>query len=282
MGVGAGGLTLFVLAWVVAAESSPAPSGVVRGELVTYGSDAGEFGELWIPETIDEERLPIVVVIHGGFWQRRSANYSVMSPLSQALFSSGYAVWNIEYGRVGEARGGWPHTLDHVGAAIDYAVSLADEHAIDSSRLGVLGHSAGGQLAIWSAGREELETGDPGADPLLTPSVVIALAPIQDIERADKEALGDDATSKLLGGHLADVPDRYRVFGVGRGSPEVQVILGTDDDTVPERFALGRFEGTGDQVRRLEGLGHLELISPSGEAMTAILHELEILQLDRE
>lgn len=282
MGVCAGGLTLFALAWVAAADPISAPSGEVRGELVTYGSDAGEIGELWIPATIDGERSPIVVVIHGGFWQRRSADYSVMSPLSQALFSSGYAVWNIEYGRVGQAQGGWPYTLDNVGAAIDYVVSLADVHAIDSSRLGVLGHSAGGQLAIWSAGREELERGDPGVDPLLMPSVVIALAPVQDIERADNEALGDDATSKLLGGHVADVPDRYRVFGVGRGSPEVQVILGTDDDTVPERFALGRFVGTGKQVRRLEGVGHLGLISPSGESMAAILHELEILQPDRE
>lgn len=247
-----------------------------------YGSAPGEFGELWVPSASRAERNPVVVVIHGGFWSRRAADYSIMSGLSQALFESGFAVWNVEYGRVGEVQGGWPHTLEHIAAAVDHVETLAQDYAIDASKLGVLGHSAGGQLAIWSVGRSDLQFGDPGSHPRLIPSVVVALAPITGIERADREGLGDDSVRKLLGGHVDAVPDRYRVLGVGRTSPVVQIILAADDSTVPERFALGGFEGAPEQVRRLDGLDHFDLIAPSGDAMTAILEALQIFQLGRE
>lgn len=276
------GVVLFVLGWTTSEHEEATRTGEVRGELVVYGSAPGEFGELWIPAANGADGHPIIVVIHGGFWSRRAADYSIMSGLSQALFESGFAVWNIEYGRVGEVQGGWPHTLEHIAHAVDHVDTLAKDYAIDASRLGVVGHSAGGQLAIWSAGRRDLEFDDPGSNPGLIPSVVVALAPISDIERADREGLGDDAVRKLLGGHLDAVPDRYRVLGVGRASPQVQIILAADDSTVPERFAVGGFEGEPEQVRRLDGLDHFDLIAPSGDAMTAILDAFHIFQSERE
>lgn len=246
-----------------------------------YGSAPGEFGELWVPAA-NEDDHPVIVVMHGGFWSRRAADYSIMSGLSQALFEAGFAVWNIEYGRVGEVQGGWPHTLEHIARGVDHVETLAADHPIDASRLGAVGHSAGGQLAIWSAGRGDLEVGDPGFNPRLIPSIVVALAPVSGIERADREGLADDAVRKLLGGHVDEVPDRYRVLGVGRASPLVQIILAADDSTVPERVALGGFEGVPEQVRRLDGLDHFDLIAPAGEAMTAILETLQMLQSARE
>ena len=44
---------------------------------------------------------PVVVTIHGGFWQ---AKYGLEenTPLDEDLTRRGYATWNIEYRRVGE------------------------------------------------------------------------------------------------------------------------------------------------------------------------------------
>ncbi len=270
------------MGWTASERQEVVRSAEVRGELVVYGSAPGEFGELWVPAANGPDDHPVIVVIHGGFWSRRAADYSIMSGLSQALFESGFAVWNIEYGRVGEVQGGWPHTLEHIAHGVDHVETLAEDYAIDASKLGVLGHSAGGQLAIWSAGRSDLQVGDPGSNPRLIPSIVVALAPISDIERADREGLADDAVRKLLGGHVDEVPDRYRVLGVGRASPLVQIIVAVDDSTVPERFALGGFEGAPEQVRRLDGLDHFDLIASSGDTMTAILDSLQMLRSERE
>ncbi len=63
----------------------------------------------------------------------------------------GWAVWNIEYRRIGDG-GGWPETFADVAAAIDHLDGL--HPALDLDRVELLGHSAGGHLALWAAGRE--------------------------------------------------------------------------------------------------------------------------------
>ena len=119
-----------------------------------YGAGPAQFGELWLP---DGAAAGTVVVIHGGFWRARY-DLSLGRPLAADLAARGYAAWNLEYRRA-LAGGGWPATFEDVAAGIDLLATLP----VDTSRVVAVGHSAGGHLAAWAAGRERLPPGTPGA-----------------------------------------------------------------------------------------------------------------------
>lgn len=127
----------------------------VRPRVHRYGRNTDQFGELWLPAA-GASPIGTVVLLHGGFWRAR---YSVSLgwPLAVDLAGRGYAVWNLEYRRVGKG-GGWPATFADVAAGIDLLATLP----VDTSRLVAIGHSAGGHLATWAAGRAGLPPGAPG------------------------------------------------------------------------------------------------------------------------
>jgi acetyl esterase/lipase len=241
----------------------------IQGEVLVYGSAPSEFGELWLPQLEDGEDAPLVVLIHGGFWSRRGGDLWLMSPLARSLSANGYAVWNVEYGRVGERFGGWPHTFDHVAAALDVVPELAATYPIDPERVAVVGHSAGGHLALWSGGRDQLGSVDPGEGAVVEPSFVIALAPVADLHAAASDAVGNDAVVKLLGGAPDEVPERYRVAGsVGRAE-DILLVLGELDDTVPNNYTRLPSEIGSVAEVVLPGVGHLGLIDP--DTITPVL-----------
>src|SRR5215475_12588483 len=137
-----------------------------------YGADLAQFGELWLPEGA---AAGTVVVIHGGFWRARY-DLSLGRPLAAALAARGYAAWNLEYRRA-LAGGGWPTTFEDVAAGIDLLGTLsADTGPVDTSQVIAVGHSAGGHLAAWAAGRAKLPPGAPGANPKVAVTGVIAQA----------------------------------------------------------------------------------------------------------
>src|ERR1700761_5075487 len=124
-----------------------------------YGADPAQFGELRLP---DGPAAGTVVVIHGGFWRARY-DLSLGRALAADLAARGYAAWNLEYRRA-LAGGGWPGTFEDVAAGIDLLATLP----VDTSRVVAVGHSAGGHLAAWAAGRAKLPPGAPGGDPVGT------------------------------------------------------------------------------------------------------------------
>ena len=116
---------------------------------IAYGPDPSQFGELYLPDAAGPN--PVVVTIHGGFW-RSMYNLGEIQDVAAALPDEGYAVWNIEYRRIGQPGGGYPGTLQDVARAIDYLRVLAPQYGLDLERVITLGHSAGGHLALWAAG----------------------------------------------------------------------------------------------------------------------------------
>jgi len=250
-----------------------------------YGGDPLQFGELRVPE--GEGPFPVVIVIHGGCWL---AEYDLgyMSAFADALTTAGVATWSIEYRRVGDEGGGWPGTFQDVADAADELLEIAFEYKLDMDRVAAVGHSAGGHLALWLAGRKWLESDDPlrGEGPLALNGVV-ALAGIPDLAAyAAPEGCGA-AVSGLLGGEPDEVPDRVR-----RASPIAMVpfgvtqmlVIGEHDSIVPKSQAegfidAGRQLGDTVAVSTILGAGHFELVDPSHEGFEiirgAVLEALE-------
>ena len=203
---------------------------------IAYGPDPSQFGQLWLP--VASGPHPVVVLIHGGFW-RATYGLDLMDGLAADLASRGLATWNIEYRRVGQAGGGYPGTLDDVAAALDILPTFATKHALDLGDVVVVGHSAGGHLALWAAGRSSLPAGAPGANPLVVPRLGIGQGPVFDLAAGDRLGLGGGAVTDFIGGTVAQYPDRYAIAtpSTAAGVP-LAVVQGSDDDIVPAEFTL--------------------------------------------
>ena len=252
-----------------------------RPEVIPYGPAEDQVGALLTPE--GDGPHPVAALIHGGFWRDRWTR-DIMDSLAVELCSHGWATWNLEYHRVGTG-GGWPATFEDVARGIDHLAALAPDHALDLDRVVLLGHSAGGHLALWAAARPHLS--DPIPDPAVRvqPRAVVALAPVADLEEAYARNLGDGAVAELLRRAPRDGADRYRA-----GSPQsllplgIRQILvhGTEDTAVPvemSRAYVSAARKAGDTVdyRELDGVDHMSLINPMTPAGTAVISVLDRL-----
>ncbi|MCW2752522.1 MAG: alpha/beta hydrolase, partial [Aeromicrobium sp.] len=156
-------ITLMAMGSLAACSSPPKPAPATPQqrksvEKIRYGDDPSQFGEL---SRATGRSKGVVVVIHGGFW-RAQYDLSLGRPLAASLIAHGWDAYNLEYRRVGNG-GGWPETFDDVAAGID---ALAKVDGLDTTTVISLGHSAGGHLAVWAAGRDKL-TGTNWADPFV-------------------------------------------------------------------------------------------------------------------
>jgi acetyl esterase/lipase len=248
--------------------SAAAPEAGEGAEVITYGDDPSQFAELYRP---DGASRGVVVVIHGGFW-KSAYDYTLGQPLARALVADGWTAWNIEYRRVGNG-GGTPETFDDVAAAID---ALAEVDGLDTSTVVTLGHSAGGHLAVWAAGR---------ADPGVAVTHAISQAGVLDLVMSERMGLGGGAASSLLG-HEPGPDD-------ARWDPQQQIPLdvpvwcvhGVDDTIVPLGQSEGyvvdaQAEGATAEVLRVPG-DHFAVIDPTSEAWAATVGVLDSIARPR-
>ena len=201
-----------------------------RPRRYSYGRTAAQFGELWLPRR--QPPLGAVVLLHGGFW---SAEYGLdlMTDLATDLVARGWAVWNLEYRRIGDG-GGWPATFADVAAGIDHLEDLPVRTGGSPRRPTVLvGHSAGGHLAVWAAGRHRLPAGAPGAAPRVRVDAAISLAGVLDLQAADRAGVGGSSVQRLLGGTPKSQPRRYVL-----ASPVERVPIGVPVCCVHDRSDL--------------------------------------------
>ncbi|CAM3273263.1 Alpha/beta hydrolase [Sphingomonas antarctica] len=127
---------------------------------VTYGSAASQHADLYLPTSKGPH--PVVVLIHGGCWQANVPDEAMgLSQNAADLSAHGVAVWNVEYRRIGEPGGGYPGMYEDVAASIDKLRDVADQYKLDLRRVIVVGHSAGGHLALWAAARSKLPASSP-------------------------------------------------------------------------------------------------------------------------
>lgn len=245
---------------------------------IAYGEAEQQFGELRLPATAGPH--PVVVFLHGGCWLAEY-DYRHVGPVSADLAARGYAVWTPEYRRVGDPGGGWPGTFADIGQAVDFLRTLAERYPLDLDRITVMGHSAGGHLALWQALRPNLPADSPlyTADPLPVQRV-ISLAGITDLvayHEVDNSC--SEAVPRLMDGEPAQWPERYR-----QGSPSellpattpMVLVHGTADPIVPldqatTLVAKAQLAGSDIRLLRIEGGGHFDLVFPGSVAWGVVV-----------
>jgi acetyl esterase/lipase len=235
----------------------PPPAADAR---LSYGADPNQFGDFRLPQT--KGPLPLVMNIHGGFW-RAKYDLAHAGHLCAALAADGIATWNIEYRRVGDPGGGWPGTFEDIRSAYRYLPQIAKLYDVDSTRVLIMGHSVGGQLALCVAARESSITR------------VVSLAGVVDLPQAWEQKLSDNAVAAFLGGDPSEKPERYRVadpmqLRINHATTQM-LIHGAEDDIVQPYFSRHYVEqkkNHGEDVRYLEisDAGHFDLIDPRSNA----------------
>ncbi|MFF0458572.1 alpha/beta hydrolase family protein [Nocardia africana] len=248
--------------------------------LVRYGTHPSQHGMLSLPDRPGV--WPVAVVIHGGFW-RTAYGADLTSDLAEDLARHGFAAWNIEYRRVGgdpdRGSGGWPATCLDVAAAVDLLPALApalEAGSLDLSRVVAIGHSAGGQLAGWLAGRGSLPADSPGGSPRVPLTGFVSQAGVLALELALEEDLGSGAIRTFLGDRADDpvarsLADPSALLPMGVPS---RCVHGTADDDVPlsqsQRFvATARRAGDDSRLLVLPGTDHYSLIDVTSSAWAA-------------
>jgi acetyl esterase/lipase len=239
-----------------------------------YGSDSNQFLDLRLPK--NNGPFPLVINIHGGYW-RAKYNLDHAGHLCAALTAKGLATANLEYRRVGNEGGAWPNTFADIRAAYQFLRQSSRQHNLDPQKLVVIGHSAGGQLALCLTAHEPSVTG------------VVSLAGVVDLQRAYQLHLSNDAVVEFLRGTPAEIPDHYREADPMQLSiPHAQqwLVHGAADDVVPPAFSRDyvttKQKRTGNEkenvhLLKIAGADHFDLIDPRSTAWGQV--EQTVLQL---
>jgi acetyl esterase/lipase len=158
---------------------------------------------------------------------------------------------------------------------------VAPKYRLDLTRTIAMGHSAGGHLAMWLAGRSRIEKGSElyPADPIRLAGVVNLDGPPDLIRMREIElkACGAPVITQLMGGTPQEQPERYRA-----GSPAALLPLGTPQELFMTAFAreIGSYvenaKGKGDRVNLTafdRPAGHFDVIDPKSAAWPVILEK---------
>jgi acetyl esterase/lipase len=250
---------------------------------IPYGHDPLQVADLWLPPGPGPH--PTVLMIHGGCWQTGIADRTIMDWIADDLRRRGIAVWNIDYRGVDRPGGGYPGTFLDAAAAADALRANAARYRLDLGHLVAVGHSAGGHLALWLAGRPRLPEGSPlrSADPIAI-HAVISLGGLPDLEEAarSENGCGNAVVGQLVNGGGAPRHDPFADTSVPRlaplGVPQV-LVNGLQDRIIPTAYAEGyarpmRAAGDRVDVHMMDRTGHVELIAPESAAWAAAVSEI--------
>jgi 3-dehydroquinate dehydratase-2 len=208
------------------------------------------------PDNVGDLRLPtsgfagLVVLVHGGFWRQEYERDSTET-LAVDLAHSGWASWNMEYRRLGRG-GGWPGSGQDVKLALDYIRRAPEAGAAPPA---IIGHSAGGHLALWAAHRSSPQA----------VGLTVGLAAVTDLTAlAASGGPGSGEAKRLL---AAGAPTALAA------PPSTLLVHGDEDEMVPVAHSK-RLADTA-RVEVFAGLDHFDLLDPTKEHWSTVFAVLE-------
>ncbi|GGS69659.1 hypothetical protein GCM10010156_30540 [Planobispora rosea] len=226
---------------------------------VAYGPDPDQWAEVRFPRRSPAVQgtgpepgpgtAPTVVLLHGGYW-RSIWGADLMDALAVDLAERGAVSWNVEYRR--PDLHGWAATTEDVAAALALAAGRARGPVV------VVGHSAGGQLALRAAADDHRV------------ALAVSLAGVLDLVEGDRRHLSSGAVAAALGGSAAEVPAAYAASSPLERLPlkvPQLIVQGGGDDL--DLIDLGRryaraARAADDDVTYLEMSGdHFDVIDPA-------------------
>jgi len=230
---------------------------------VRYGPEPEQFADLYFAH--NKSQAPLAINIHGGFWRARY-DLAHASHFCAALAAHGMNTINLEYRRVGSPGGGWPLTFEDIRSAYRFLLQNAPQWDFPSAPAVVLGHSAGGQLALCLAAHEE------------SLKHCVSLAGVLDLRRAWELHLSDDAVVGYLGGTPDQVPEHYREASPGElaiSKARQLIVHGLSDDIVPAAIsrdyaAAKKKRGETLELLLLPQAGHFDLIDPASRPFPGV------------
>ncbi|CAB5074362.1 unannotated protein [freshwater metagenome] len=211
---------------------------------LVYGEDPSQIADIF-----GSPKSPALVLIHGGYWRPQYDRVHVR-PLAGALADAGYFVISLEYRRI-------PGNPDAMVA--DVAAAIA---AIPAESVTLIGHSAGGHLALWAAAN------------VSKVRKVVALAPVSDLQMTEDLHLDEGAATDFLGCPASTRTDLDPMY-LEYGDVEVLVVQGDCDIRVPvemnRKFAMHQ-----PQVKYQEhpGIGHFEVIDPTSSIWLELIQSI--------
>lgn len=244
-----------------------------------YGPSQHQFIRVHTPATAPAP-APVAVIIHGGFWKSKfGVDTALIDSLAGDFSRRGWVSVEVEYRRVGHDGGGFPGTQEDCLSALGCLTEVGRTVPLDLNRVVVLGHSAGGQLALWAA-----EQVARSAEPAFVPALCVAIAPVTDLETGHEMRLSDegDAVSNFMG-CLPDSPEnvaKYRSASPWWLLPnQVPMVLavGADDPDVPATLVRDFAEraqavdgGAGAELLVFPDCGHFEPVDATSAPWDAL------------
>ena len=245
---------------------------------IAYGPAPAQVVDLFLPKTKGPH--PVVVLLHGGCYLAEYKGLAETSGVAAELARRGYAVWNVEYRKLGEPGAGYPGTFQDVATAVDRIRAEAPKYRLDAHRVVALGHSAGGHLALWAAARGRIARTSPlwTRDPLPIRAVV-SLGGIGDLEGQGgifAGACGPEPIPRIIG--LATRTEAYADTSPAALLPtgvRVTMISGEFDHVMPPSAndtSVAKLRKAGDAAEALAipGVGHFDVVIPTTDAWNQV------------
>ena len=245
---------------------------------IAYGPAPAQVVDLFLPKTKGPH--PVVVLLHGGCYLAEYKGLAETSGVAAELARRGYAVWNVEYRKLGEPGAGYPGTVQDVATAVDRIRAEAPKYRLDAHRVVALGHSAGGHLALWAAARGRIARTSPlwTRDPLPIRAVV-SLGGIGDLEGQGgifAGACGPEPIPRIIG--LATRTEAYADTSPAALLPtgvRVTMISGEFDHVMPPSandtyVAKLRKAGDAAEALAIPGVGHFDVVIPTTDAWNQV------------
>jgi len=202
----------------------------------SYSSAVSLKLDVWQAQT--KEPVPTLIYYHGGGWFFGDRTGAL--PYLMPWLARGWNVVNVEYRMSGTALA--PAAVEDARCALRWVYRNAEHYHLDTKRIVVTGHSAGGHLALMagmlteSDGLDENCPADASSEPPLKVAAVIDWYGPTDLNDLIAGANKKTYAQAWLGSQLNKSVQAERVSPIHHvhpGLPPILLLHGDDDPTVP-------------------------------------------------